>query len=154
MLSALSYIGAHWFLILSVVGIAAGLSAFAWFTKNWKAALAAIVLVFFGLAYQSADLGGYKRRLNEEKAQEIALLHDRLATMSMITSLDTQRVLSDAKLNTQLERLAFETPPNAGACLDRASARRVRSIGSEQPLAAPTSPRRHSSLFQKRSERP
>lgn len=153
MFTAMSYIGAHWFLILSCVMLTVALGAFAWFTKNWKAAGAAVCIVMAGLFYQSADLGGYKRRVDEEKAQEIALLHDRLATMSLITSLDAQRVLADAQSNYKLERLSLETPANAGPCLDRAAAGRVRSIGTDA-LTAPTAPRRYPSLLQKRSERP
>lgn len=128
MFTALSYIMAHWFLILSVVGLAIGLAAFAWFTKNWKAALAAVLVVFMGLAYQSADLGGYKRALDEQKAAEIKLLHGRIATLSLVTSLDAQVALDHAKLNTALESLSFETPPNAAPCLDRAAAGRVRAV--------------------------
>lgn len=155
MLTALSYVGAHWFLILSVILGTAGLAAFAWFTKNWKAALAAIVLVFAGLAYQSADLGGYKRRIDEERAQEISTLKGRLATVSFITAFDTKRALDDADLNTKLETLAFDTPPNAGPCLDAAAAHRVWAIRNlANGLSAPLPSRRYPKLLQRLSGKP
>lgn len=130
------------------------LTLIGWAFKNWKLMLygAAVILVLGFLRH--IDQKGYQRRINEEKAQEIALLTERIAKISFITSLDTQRALTDSKLTKQLESLAFETPPNAGACLDRAAAGRVRSIQLPDPFAAPTASRRHSSLFQKRSERP
>lgn len=128
MITALSYIMAHWFLILSVVGLALGLATFAWFTKNWKAALAAVVLVFAGLAYQSADLGGYKRALDERKAEQIKTLTDRLALTGILAAADAHRAQADAALNTQLEDLARDTPPNAAVCLDAAAAHRVWAV--------------------------
>lgn len=142
MFTALSYIGAHWFLILSVLGGTAGLVAFAWFTKNWKAALAAVVLVMAGLFYQSADLGGYKRALDEAKAREITLLTGRLALAGLLTAADTHSALADAAARKQLEDLASETPPNAGACLDAAAAHRVwavRNPGVPKRSAVPAS---------------
>lgn len=128
MMTLISYIGAHWFLILSVIGIAVALSVFAFVTKNLYAVAAAVCVVFAGLFYQSADLGGYKRALDEAKAAQIQTLTNRLATLSLVNSLDAQRAVADAKLNTQLESLTFETPPNATACFDRAAAGRVRAV--------------------------
>lgn len=149
MIATLSYIGAHWFLILSVVGISAALAAVAWFTKNWKAAVAAIVLVFFGLAYQSADLGGYKRRVDEAKAEQIKTLTDRLAVTNLVTSMDAYVALANAKLNTQMEDLARETPANAAVCLDAAAAHRVWAVRHlTVPGAAPLPARRVPNVLQ------
>lgn len=143
MIAAYSYISAHWFLIISVVGGTAGLVAFAWFTKNWKAALAAVVLVMAGLAYQSADLGGYKRALDEQKSAEIELLKKRLLTVSMVTELDAQRARLDQELTLNLKKLSSETPVNTAPCLDLAAARRVRAINipSNEPRPAAQRPR-------------
>lgn len=155
MFTAISYISAHWFLILSVVGGTAGLVAFAWFTKNWKAAVAALLLVVAGLAYQSADLGGYKRALDEQKAAEIETLKKRLLTVAMITEADAQRALADQYAISQLKKLASETPINTAPCLDAASVGRVRAIGPLQlPGEAPKRPRRHSSVLPVRSGAP
>ena len=155
MLTALSYIGAHWFLIISVIAGTIALVAFAWFTKNWKAALAAVVLVFAGLAYQSADLGGYKRRIDEEKAQEISQLRSRLAAVAFITASDTQRAMADAATNSKLETLAFDTPPNAGPCLDAAAAHRVWAVRNlTNGDAAPVPARRYPKLLQGLSGKP
>lgn len=155
MTTAISYIFAHWFLILSVITGTVALVAFAWFAKNWKAAVAAVVLVMAGLFYQSADIGGYKRALDERKAEQIRMLNDRIATLSLINAADTQRVLSDAKLNNQLEDLSRDTPPNTGACLDRAAAGRVRSIGPQSVPGAVAPPaRRHPKLLPFSSKHP
>lgn len=119
--------------------------------RFWKVGVAAlVVLALTGYAIH-LDRAGYQRRVNEDKAQEIALLHERIAKIGLITSLDTQRAQADATLTKQLESLAFETPPNAGACLDRAAASRVRAIQLPDPFAATAPTRRHPSLFQKRS---
>jgi hypothetical protein len=154
MFTALSYIGAHWFLILSVVAGTAGLAAFAWFTKNWKAALAAVVLVMAGLFYQSADLGGYKRALDEQKAAEIQTLQTRLLTVSMLNANDAKRAVADQFVLTQLEKLASETPPNLGPCLDAAAAHRVWAVRSLNAGSAPVPARRISNVFQRALKRP
>lgn len=154
MLTALSYIGAHWFLILSVILGTAGLAAFAWFTKNWKAALAAIVLVFAGLAYQSADLGGYKRRIDEEKAQQIQTLQNRILTLSIISAKDNQQAIADAYTNSKLKDLASETPRNDGPCLDAAAAHRVWAVRQLASGAAPLPARRVSNVLPWRRGKP
>lgn len=154
MIATLSYVSAHWFLILSVVLGVVGLGAFAWFAKNWKAALAAVVLVMAGLFYQSADLAGYKRAVDEAKAEQIKTLTDRLAVSNLITAADTHLAMADAKLNTDLETLSRETPYNGAACLDVDAARRVRAIGASEPVKAPVSSRRSSKLLPWRGGRP
>lgn len=154
MFTALSYIGAHWLLILSVLGGTAGLLAFAWFTKNWKAALAAVVLVFAGLVYQHADLGGYKRALDEQKAAQIETLQKRLLAVNMITAQDSQRAVADAFLNSKLKALARETPANAGPCLDASAAHRVWAVRSAASLPAPLPARRISDVLQGRHRLP
>lgn len=122
--------------------------------RYWKAALAGIlVLVLLGFL-RHIDQNGYKRRINEEKAQEIALLHERIATISLVTSLDNQRVLASSKLLKNLESLAFETLPSAGPCLSRTAASRVRAIELPDPFAAPARSSRYPGMLQKRSERP
>jgi signal transduction histidine kinase len=143
----LSYIGAHWFLILSCIMLTIGLGAFAWFTKNWKAAVAAVVVVMAGLFYQSADLGGYKRALDEAKSAQIETLTNRVAVLSLLNAQDTYRAVADAKLNTQLETLASDTPPNAGPCLDAAAAHRVWAITGSGPGATPIPSRRVSNVL-------
>lgn len=152
--TALSYIFAHFFLIISVIVVSAVLGYLAFVLKNWKIALAALVLVGAGLVYQHADLGGYKRRIAEEKAQEIELLQTRIATLQHLSSIDNQRALSDAKLNTQLETLSRATPVNTGPCLDLGAALRVRAIGNLKPRSAPLSPGRPTSLLPRHSPAP
>ena len=143
----LSYIVAHLGLILSVVVGTVALSAFAVFAKNWKAAVAALVLVGAGLAFQEADLGGYKRRVSEEAQEQVAILNGRLATLSAVTKAYNERSVMDAAKITELEDQARATPTNDGVCLDANSARRVRAIGGPVPLAAPVSPKRRPSVL-------
>lgn len=154
MITALSYVGAHWFLILSVVLGVIALGAFAWFAKNWKAALAAVVLVVAGLAYQSADLGGYKRALDEAKAQEIATLQKRLLTVSIIAKNDTERASADAFLTNKLKELSSVTPPNTSPCLDAAAAGRVSRAGRIDTIKPALPARRHSIVLPFGSKHP
>jgi len=151
---ALSYLGAHWALFLLVVLSVAGLSAGAWFLRNWKLAAAAIVLTVVGLAYQSSNIDGYKRRAAEQAQEQIQTLQRRLGALQLTAALDAQRATSDAFLNSKLDALSRETPSNAGPCLDLAAARRVRTIGSSEPGPAPVTARRYTSLLQRRSAAP
>lgn len=143
----ISYILAHLGLILSCVLGVVALSAVAVFAKNWKAAVAAVVLTIAGLAYQEADLGGYKRRLNEEAQAQVAILNGRIATLAAITKAYNERSIADAAKITELETQASETPKNDGSCFDAPTAHRVRSIGSAAPVAAPVPTRRPTNLL-------
>jgi hypothetical protein len=111
-------------------------------------------MVIAALAYQSADLGGYKRRIDEEKAQEITLLKDRIVKLALVSAQDNQRATADAFLNTQMETLSRETPKNDGPCLDRAAAGRVRAIGPSISLATTAPARRHTIVLPGLSKRP
>jgi CBS-domain-containing membrane protein len=128
MMAALSYIGAHWALIVVVVLATMALGYLAFVLRNWKVALAAIVLVCAGLAYQSADLAGYKRRVNEESAARITQLESRIAVLDTLQNDNARRALADSLEISRLEGLASETPPNNGACFDAATSRRVRDV--------------------------
>jgi hypothetical protein len=153
-MALLSYLGAHWALFISVVLATIGLSAASWFLKNWKFAAAAIALAVVGLAYQAADMEGYKRKVSEDAQEQLKTLNRRLGTLQLTQALDAQRASADAYLNSQLDTLSRETPPNASACLDADAARRVRAIGASQPVAAPVPSSRHSKLLPWRSGRP
>ncbi len=153
-MSLLSYLGAHWVLFILVVLSVSGLSAGAWFLKNWKLAAAAIVLTVVGLAYQAASMEGYKRKVAEDAQEQLRTLKHRLGAIQLTQALDAQRSTADVYLNSKLETLSRETPHNDSACLDIDAARRVRAIRSVQPVAAPLSPRRLTDVLQKRSGRP
>jgi cell division protein FtsB len=127
-MAALSYLGAHWTLIIVVVLAVAVLGYLAFILKNWKAALAAVVLVMAGLAYQSADLAGYKRRVNEEAQAQVKLLNSRLAVLEAVSKAYNARAAYDAATIKKLEDEAKETPANSDQCLPADAARRVRSI--------------------------
>jgi uncharacterized membrane protein len=124
----LSYIGSTFGLII-VTGVAVvGLGAVAWFSKNWKVALAALGVLALGFLYMQVDKSAYQRRVNEEKAAEIATLKHRIGALQLATKADADRAGKDQARIKELERLASETPPNTGACLDRDAARRVRAV--------------------------
>lgn len=122
--------------------------------KHWRIGLAVLALLGAGIALERANMHGYQRRLNEEKAQEIRLLQDRIATMSLVSSLDNMRALSDAKLNNQLENLASDTPKNDGPCLNASATHRVWSITDAKPGSAPIPSRRISNVLPWRHKRP
>lgn len=157
MITLLSYFGSHVTLIFIVVLSVVALGALAWFTKNLKYVLGAVVLVIAGLAYQASNMDGYNRRLSEDNAATIKVLKTRILALSMLQAEDGKRAVSDAFLNSQLDALSRATPYNPMPCLDLPAARRVRAIGdlrSLKPNPAPLSPRRLTSLLQRRSGAP
>lgn len=150
----LSYLGAHWVLVILVTAMTLGLAAASWFLKNWKFAAAAIVLLCAGLAYQAIDMEGYRRKVSEDAQAQVSAISKRLLAVNMSAALDAQRATADAYLNTKLDSLSRETPFNAGACLDIAAVRRVRAIGTAQPVNAPSSASRYLGMLQGRSAAP
>jgi Flp pilus assembly protein TadB len=124
----LSYLGAHWALIIAVALVVIVLGALAWFLKNWKLAVAAFAVLAVGFAYQAVDMQGYKRRVAEDAARQVKVLQDRLDTLNAVNRAYSSRYADDQKKFSELEKKASETPPNSSVCLDRAGARRVQSI--------------------------
>jgi apolipoprotein N-acyltransferase len=124
----LSYVAGNFGLILVTFLAVLGLSAVAWFAKNWKVALAAVAVLGAGLAYLQIDKQAYQRRVAEEAAGQIAVLRSRLASEALINANYAARAKADADRLSDLERQANETPANTGICLDRAGAGRVRGI--------------------------
>lgn len=124
----LSYLGANFALIIVVVLLVIALGAIAWFAKNWKVAVAAILLVCAGLGYQQIDKNAYQRRVSEEAAERVAVLQGRLDTLQAVSQADAERALKASAIITELERTASMTPPNAGPCLDEGAAGRVGDI--------------------------
>jgi len=125
---ALSYIGANWALILVVVLAVAALGAIAWFAKNWKIAVAALIVLGLAFTYQQIDKSAYQRRVNEEKAKEVKLLKERIATLSKVNEEHAERAINDATEIGRLEADASVTPANDSPCLDRDAAERVFRI--------------------------
>jgi apolipoprotein N-acyltransferase len=125
---ALSYIGTNVALIVVVALLVIALGAVAWFAKNWKVAVAAVLILAAGLAYQQIDKNAYERRVSEEAAEKVKTLQARIDTMNQINQANAERAIEDATKIAEMERIASETPANAGACLDRDAAGRVRSI--------------------------
>lgn len=124
----LSYVGSNFGLIIMVALAVAGLGAVAWFAKNWKVAVAAAAVLALAFFYMHVDKAAYQRRVDEEKAAEIANLKHRIGTLQLVTKHDTDRAGKDAKRIKELEDKARETPRNDNACLDRDAARRLRDI--------------------------
>lgn len=125
---ALSYIGSNFALILVVVLAVVALGAVAWFAKNWKVAVAALLVLGAGLAYQHIDKTAYQRRVSEEAAAEVATLKGRLATLQKQTAADAERAKADAAYIESLEALAGETPPNNTPAIDKSTANRIGAI--------------------------
>lgn len=151
----LSYFAAHWVLFVIVVLAVIGLLAATWFLKNWKFAAAAIVLVIAALAYQSANMDGYKRKVDEDAKAQVVVLQKRLLAVNFALADDAKLAAANAELNSKLEALSRETPHNDSPCLDLAAARRVRAIRSglgHRPAAPAT--RRPASLLPKLSPAP
>jgi apolipoprotein N-acyltransferase len=124
----LSYLAAHFGLIIVVTLAVVALGAVAWFAKNWKVAVAAAAVLAAGFAYMQIDKNAYQRRVAEEAAAQVKLLQGRLDTVGAINKAYTDRYLTDQKALSDLKRIARETPKNDAACLPLDAARRVRSI--------------------------
>jgi apolipoprotein N-acyltransferase len=154
LIALLSYLGAHWLLLIIVVLSTVALGLLAWFTKNLKYVLAAVVLVIAGLAYQSANMDGYRRKVAEDAQVQIDALSKRLLAVNMAAAADAKRATADAYLNTKLDALSRETPRNDSSCLDLASARRVWAISGPDALDAPLPARRHPKLLPWRHKGP
>lgn len=127
-MALLLYFMSHWVLVIVVVLAVAGLSAAAWFFKNWKYALAAIALAVAGFMYQGAVMHGINLQIANEAAGKIEILEDRISTLNKANALHNARALEDAKQIEELENVANETPANSSAALDRDAARRVRNV--------------------------
>jgi hypothetical protein len=93
--------------------------------KHWKT-VAAIGLLL-GVFYQGYHLANKTHELRAARA-EAQTLKARLATVTLTQALDAKRATADRLTLNTLERIANETPPNSGACLDRAATRRVQSV--------------------------
>ena len=110
--------------VLSVVALA----AVAWFARNWKVAVAAIVILAAGLAYQQIDKAAYQRAVNEQKARELRVLQDRINTLSEINRADAKRAAqSEATINALREK-ASHTPANNSPGLPKDAAERIGDI--------------------------
>lgn len=125
---ALSYVGTNFALIAVVVLAVVALSAVAWFAKNWKVAVAAVVVLAAGLGYQQIDKNAYQRRVGEEAAAKVAALQGRLDTLSKVSEADARRAAGDAARIGALETLAGETPANTDVAIDAATATRIGAI--------------------------
>lgn len=128
MMWLLSYVWANFALIAVVTLAVVGLAVLAFFLKNWKAALAALVILGAGFAYMWIDKTAYQRRVSEEAAEKVLALENHIKKMNDAAEAHDKRAAEDATKIAELEVKANETPANSGACLDIDSARRVRDI--------------------------
>lgn len=137
-----SYTLANWPLILCVAAIIAALIAIGIFVRNWRAFVAAGVILAAGFAYQWIDKQGYQRAQAEERQRiiaakdaEIAVLTERIALVNSVNQMHADNALADSARIEALEKAAHETPANDKPALDRAAARRVRDISWEDGAA-------------------
>jgi predicted negative regulator of RcsB-dependent stress response len=124
----LSYVWANFALIAVVTLAVVGLGLLAFFLKNWKAALIAVVILGAGFGYMWIDKNAYQRRVSEEAAEKVSALENHIQKLNVASEADSKRAAEDAIKIAELEAKANETPANNGACLDIDSARRVRDI--------------------------
>lgn len=135
MLWFLSYVGSNFALIAVVVLAVLALGAVAWFAKNWKVAVVAVLVLAAGLAYQHIDKTAYQRRVAEEAAEQIAAakaeaekLQARLDTVNAINQQNAERAMTDAAEIERLQKLAGQTPADSTPALKRDAVGRVRNI--------------------------
>jgi hypothetical protein len=124
----ISYIVSNWELIIVVVLAVVALGSAAWFLKNWKIAVAAVVIAAFGFAYQSANMAGFDRAVAIQTAERTAILQGRLNALQTLALKDNMQAQLDAKRINDLESIANDTPKNDGFCLDASAVGRVQSI--------------------------
>lgn len=63
-----------------------------------------------------------------QAAARAAVLEQRLDTLNKANAADAEQALADAAELKRLRELAAQTPPNAGACLDKDAAKRIGEI--------------------------
>ncbi len=127
-MTLLLYLMSHWTLVLVTVLSVIGLGVASWVFKNWKMALAAIVVAIFGFMYQGAVMHGINLQVARDAAAKMEILEGRIDTMNKTAALHNKRAEEDAAKIEELENQANETPANSGACIDVDSARRLRNI--------------------------
>lgn len=134
-MTTLSFIWNNWAIILAVFLAVIALGAAAWFFKNWKFIMYAVIVACVYFAGEAIWNNGYNTRNEEEltkQAQqykaEIVRLNKRADDLNKANAANTEQALADAAKIQELETQANATPPNSNACLDVDSARRVRSI--------------------------
>jgi hypothetical protein len=119
---------ANYALILVVIIAVIALGAVAWFSRNWKVALAAAVVLAAGLAYQQIDKAAYQRAINEQKARELSILQSRIDTLSKQAAAYAERVANDEATIEALREQASATPANVAPCLPDDAAKRIGDI--------------------------
>ena|SRR5688500_9525796 len=124
----LSFVGANFSFIIAGVLVLIALIAFAWFARNWRAALAAAVLLSLGFAAMAVDRSAVKRTLNEQKARELSILQGRLDTLSKVAEAYAERASEDAATIETLREQASATPANDAACLPDDAAKRIGDV--------------------------
>lgn len=127
-MALLLYLASHWALVLVAVLSVLGLGVASFVFKNWKMALAAIVVAIFGFVYQGSVMHGINLQIAKEAAEKIETLNGRIETMNKTAEQHNARAADDAAKIEELESRANETPANGSACLDIDSARRLRNI--------------------------
>lgn len=128
MAAFLLYMASHWALVIAVTLIAVALGAAAFFLKNWKIAVVAVVLVAAGLSFQGAVQHGINLEIAKQVAAQTKVYKDRLETFQTIAAADALRATADKQVIDTLERLSSETPANNRVCFDAATTRRVHAV--------------------------
>lgn len=122
------YLGSHWILVIAAVATVVGLGALAWFLKNWRLALAAIIVAIAGFMYQGAVMHGIQLQLAKDAARNIEILQGREDALKQLVIKDAAQAVADSAKISELERTASETPKNEGACLPADAAGRIGRV--------------------------
>jgi len=125
---SLTYLSANWLLVIIVILAVAIVGVCAFFLKNWKLAVATVVLIVFGLLYQNAVTSGIKIQMTKDAEEKTKLLTDRLDAANKTNDTYAAQAAKDAQTISDLEAKANEIPENDSPCLDSDSVGRLRSI--------------------------
>jgi apolipoprotein N-acyltransferase len=128
MMWALSYLGANFALVIVVVLAVLALGAVAWFAKNWKVAVVAVIIAAAGFGAQQFDKNGYDRRVAEDVAQQTKVLQGRLDALAKVAAAYAERAANDADAIAALREQASHTPANNSLALPEDSAKRVGDV--------------------------
>lgn len=124
----LTYLGGHWTLAIACVLGVAALGAVAFFLRNWKFAVAAVVLAIAGFLYQGAVTDGIKLQMAKDAKERITFLQDYIDGVNAANEADAKRALEDHNTIEKLQEQVSATPKNDSSCLDSGAAGRLRNI--------------------------
>lgn len=128
MTATLSFL-AHWWpwVIVAVLGTV-GLGYAAFILRNWRLAVGAAAIVAAWLITQWFWSAGYKAKVDENKAAQIARLNNRIKLQdSLLTDYEGMAKRDEAEL-VALQAQIDATPKNDAACLPKDATGRIGAV--------------------------